>query len=87
METFNQPFNFSDTIEDEEGIRYVTSDMQLRILAKETMLAEQNCEIPRQREVLQRTIGHVVFELAYRTHTMDEYIQYHKEAVLLDPAA
>lgn len=70
---------------DTDGIpQYTHSDMVLRIAAKELMMEQDTDLMPHRRADVERHISHVVFELAYRTHTMDEYIEMHREAVLLD---
>lgn len=86
-----ESFNFADTRwnEDDQCYEYVTSDMALRIRAKELMLERDSEEwkSPRKVEEIERTLGHVVFELAYRTNRVQEYIEMNKEAHDLSAAA
>lgn len=82
-------FDYSDEfIDDDLQVNQVWTDMDLRVEAKTLMLRTDSEEwlSPRKRAEIQRTLGHVVFELAYRTGTMQDYIQFHKEAVILDAA-
>jgi hypothetical protein len=84
-----EPFMFSnERWNNEEQCReYTYTDMQLRITAKSLMLQQNDPEtLPRKRAEIERTLGHVVFELAYRTQTLQDYIQMHKDAVMLDAA-
>ena len=77
------PFAFSDERwNDEEQCReYVYTDMQLRITAKGLMLQQADPEhSPRKQAEIERTLGHVVFELAYRTNTVQQYIEMNREA-------
>lgn len=79
----NPPFTFSDERwNDEEQCReYAYTDMQLRVTAKGLMLQQGNPDtVPRKRAEVERTLAHVVFELAYRTHRLDEYIEMNREA-------
>lgn len=81
-----EPFKFSDEQwnETEQCQEYVTSDMQLRIGTKALMLAQEDPDLmPRRRASIEREIMHRVFELAYRTNTLQEYIGYRDQATLL----
>jgi hypothetical protein len=85
-ETHQKLFDYADIAWSEEDncYEYVHSDMALRIMAKTLMMKQQSCEIPRQKTEIERNLGHVVFELAYRTNTLREYIGYQAEATLLE---
>lgn len=80
-------FTFSDERwnEEDQCMEYVTSDMQLRIACKGLMLQRDDAEwkSPSKCAEIEREIGHVVFELAYRTHTIQEYIEMNRQATLL----
>lgn len=68
---------------DDECMEYTHSDMQLRIAAKGLMMARDDKEFksPRKCAEIERELGHVVFELAYRTQTVQEYIEMNRQAV------
>lgn len=80
-------FNYSEEQwnEQDQCREYAFSDMQLRIAAKGLMLQRDDPEFksPRKLAEIERQLSHVVFELAYRTHTVQDYIEMHRQAVLL----
>lgn len=86
-----EPFNYSDERwnEEDQCMEYVTSDMQLRIACKGLMLQRDSKEWKSERRCaeIEREIGHVVFELAYRTNTIQEYIEMNRQAVDLSQVA
>jgi hypothetical protein len=75
--------------EQDQCREYVMTDMQLRIATKGLMLQQQSEEwkSPRKMAEIERAIGHHVFELAYRTHTVQDYIDLHRQATLLPEVA
>lgn len=91
MEYQPTTFQFSDEKwnDEDQCMEYVTSDMQLRIACKGLMLKRDSKEwkSARQCAEIEREIGHVVFELAYRTNTIQEYIEMNRQAVDLSQVA
>lgn len=56
----NEPYTFSDPV--------MWPTATLRSYAKDLLMEKEVCNIPRKAEELDRTLGHVAFELWYRTH-------------------
>jgi hypothetical protein len=80
------PRTYGDTRwnQEDQCEEYVHSDMQLRITAKSLMVQQAEELVPRKREEVERELGHVVFELAYRTQRIQEYIEMQRQAVILE---
>lgn len=80
-------YDFSDQrLDDHNDLRYVHADGELRVKAKLLMMEQRGELMPHRAADVQRELGHIVFEMAYRDGSMDEYIQMHQEATLLDAA-
>lgn len=89
-ESIFQPrsYDFShESLNDDNELEYTHTDGQLRVTAKLLMMEQRREDVmPHRRADVDRELGHLVFEMAYRSGHMDEYIQMHNEAVTLEAA-
>lgn len=76
-EMFQLPsYDYShEELNEADELHYTHSDGDLRVVAKLLMLEQQSKNLtPRMRAANERELGHVVFEMAYRSGNIPEYI-------------